>query len=557
MRLSLSSVFAPILAVTALAQVPEVREHRFANGFQVLCVERPGSGSFHARLVIRGGRADTGTLPAAAAELLTRSLFRRLLPEEVGPENGFEALVKQEEGLTETLRLERIRRARQGESEGSPEALTLAQMQAQHMAALRKRIEVAAARDPYEALGGTRREASSSADEIAFSLDLPVQSFEAWCRLERRHLQRMALFQFPLERERLIQEIGKAYFEGEGGLSILLGTAFSGHGYAQTCDLQKGSLEALSWSELRAFAHSLCSPERMTLILVGDLHLEALVPTLGASFGALSPAPEGWGRREERISELPEAPGYRRLQASIPGEPRLFVAWRIPSANHPDEPALRLLAQALGGAKGSRLVRRLQEERGLAASLNVRAGVPGDRDPSLFIIEARPSQGHGLVELEEGIQGEILRIQRELLPEEELRKAQRQLETEALTLQEDAAALARTLGRAVVQSGDWRQAFRTRSLGRDLRPEDIQNVARRYLVPGQGVTALLEADPLLAPRDPLEEKLGKVLTILVQRKLDDPAQTGTVVRETLRQLRMLSLPERQQTLKLLEAQAGA
>lgn len=557
MRLSLCSVLVPFLAVTALAQVPEVQERRFANGFQVLCVERPGAASFHARLVVRGGRADTGSLPAAAAELLARTLFRRILPEEVAGENGFAALLKQEEGVFETLRLERIRWARQKGGEGTPEELGLAQLHGKHLAELREKIEASAARDPLDALGATRREVSTEADEIAFSLDLPVRSFEPWCRLEQRHLQRMALFQFPLERERLVQEVGKGKHKGEEALSLLLGTALSGHPYARACDLQKGSLEGLAWPELRAFARSLISPERMTLVLVGDLGMEAMLPVLEASFGALPAGPEVLGRREDRGIELAEAPGYRRLQASTVGDPLLFVAWRIPPANHPDELALRILAQALGGVKGSRLVRRIQEERGIARSLTIRIGVPGGRDPSLFIIEAKPAEGHGLAELEEAIHGEILRLQRELFPEEDLRMAQRQLETESLMVQEDAASLAKLLGRSVAQTGDWRHAFRVRNLGRNLAQEEIQSVARRYLVPGQEVTALLEADPLLAPRDSLEDKLGKVLTLLVQRKLEDPAQIEAVVRETLRQLRMLSSAEREQTLRLLESQKGS
>lgn len=557
MRLSFSRVLAPLLATAAFAQAPEVREHRCANGFQVLCVERPGAGSFHARIVIRGGRADTGTLPGAAALLLTRTLFGRLLPEEIGPAQGFEALLTQEEGIFEALRLERIRKARQKGGEDSPEALALAQLGAQHLDELRRRVEASASRDPLEALGATRREATSGADAIAFSLDLPIQAFEPWCRLERQHLQRMDLFRFPLERERLMRELGKGELEDEEALSALLGTAFSGHPYAQACDLQRESLEGISWSELRAFARGLCSPDRMTLLLVGDVRLAAAVPVLESTFGALPVIPERPGRQSDRSVELPKAAGYRRLQVSTGGDSHVFMAWRIPAANHPDAPALQVIAQALGAGKGSRLVRKIQEERGLASRLTVRTGVPGGRDPSLLLIEARPSEGHGLAELEESIQGEMLRIQREGFSEEEIRGALRQMEAEALRVQEDAASLARSLGCAVVQSGDWRQAFRAQSLGREFTPEAIQTVARHYLVPAQGITALLGADPLLAPRDLLEEKLGKILTILVQRRLEDPAQAVTVVRETLRQLRMLSVLEREQTLKLLTAQAGS
>jgi hypothetical protein len=54
--------------------------------------------------------------------------------------------------------------------------------------------------------------------------------------------------------------------------------------------------------------------------------------------------------------------------------------------------------------------------------------------------------------------------------------------------------------------------------------------------------------------DRTESRLLQVLTALLQRKLGSPAQSQVVLREALRQLRMLSPAEREQTLKLLESQ---
>ena len=68
--------------------------------------------------------------------------------------------------------------------------------------------------------------------------------------------------------------------------------------------------------------------------------------------------------------------------------------------------------------------------------------------------------------------------------------------------------------------------------------------------------ARMGPDPLLLPLDRTESRLLQVLTALLQRKLGDPAQAQAVLRETLRQLRMLSPVEREQTLKLLESQVN-
>jgi hypothetical protein len=96
-------------------------------------------------------------------------------------------------------------------------------------------------------------------------------------------------------------------------------------------------------------------------------------------------------------------------------------------------------------------------------------------------------------------------------------------------------------------------AFRALESG-GLKAADVQRVARTYLVPARATIAQMGPDPLLLPRDRTESRLLQVLTALLQRKLGNTAQADIVLREALRQLRMLSQAEREQTLKLLEAQ---
>ena len=89
MRRALLHLALPALVGTlSMAQglrLPEVSERTLANGIKVLLVERPGLGAVHAAVFIKGGRANTGVLPPAAADLLARTLFRRALPEALEP----------------------------------------------------------------------------------------------------------------------------------------------------------------------------------------------------------------------------------------------------------------------------------------------------------------------------------------------------------------------------------------------------------------------------------------------------------------------------------------
>ena len=208
----------------------------------------------------------------------------------------------------------------------------------------------------------------------------------------------------------------------------------------------------------------------------------------------------------------------------------------------------------LGGGATSRLPKRLSGDRTLAEALSVQLNVPGGRDASLLVIEAKPAERHGLAEVEQAIQGELIRLQRGAFLEGEIRRAQRQVEVTQLMAQEDAGHLAQVMGTAICQGGDWRLAFRALQFKRDYTQQEIQGIAQKYLISSRSTVVLLEPDPILMPQDRLEGQMAGLLTRILSAKLEDPAQVETVVRESLRQLRMLPLQEREQTLKLLESQ---
>ena len=562
MRPSLVHLALPALLGAALSaqgvRLPQVFDRTLGNGVKVLVVERPGSGAVHARLFIRGGRANTGGLPPAAADLLARTLFGRVLPP--GLERKLEPVLDQEGGAFEALRLDRLAQARQPGGAPSPDLASIRALEENAMANLRGQVGEAETWDALDSLGATGRELTVAADFLAQGLDLPAGALPSWCQIEAARLMRLPMGRFPLERDRLIREIDAGTPPVPPSLSVLLATALSGRPYALAAEFHRSQAATLGWRELGAYAKGALSPENLALVLVGDVKGPAILPGLEQTFGTLPKAPGAaahWEGAElfqasDAVSSL-ESPGGRRLIVSTTGDTRVFFGWRVPPANHPDGSALRALAQILGGAPSSRLIQNLVATRGIASRLTVRMGVPGRRDVNLLVIEAEPAEGHSLDELEQAAQDEVLRLQREPLTEVEVRQAQVQLEAEEIMLQEDAAVLAEALGAAQCQGGDWRLAFRALQTG-GQKAAEIQRVARTYLVPARATIAQLGPDPLLQPLDRTESRLLQVLTALLQPKLGNTAQAQTVLREALRQLRMLSAGEREQTLRLLEAQ---
>ncbi len=540
-----------IATLTLQAQVPrlsEVQERRLGNGTRVLLVQRRELTAFHATLVFRGGRAEEPTALAGATDLLARALYGATWPEDIDPGKAkleLDTLLKQEEGLLEAVRLERLRQRRDAATSQLPSLeASLATLQSR----LQTQLSTSPLADLCTARGG-RQAAEATADALVASTELPQEAFEFWCRTEAQRLRTLQLSRFSGARAALSSELQR---RGVQGMALLRGAALPGHPYGRDLADHLSALEALRWSDLRAYARRTLSPDRLTLIVIGGLGLEQALPALERHFGALPASPDS---EEALLPEIPADLGDRRVQVALGGEARLLTGWRLPARSHPDHLPLRLAAQLLGGGSTSRLQTRLVRQKSLAREVTLQMDLPGSHLPGLLAVDLKPAEGHSLAELENALQNEILRLQQEPIPQEEWAKALTLLETDYLRTLDDPASLAKALGRAWAEGGDWRLLELDVQRLRRLSPEGVQAAARAWLKPSHRTTALLEPSATEG-LDPLEVEMAKVLSALAASRIQDLAQREHLVREGLRQLRMLSPEERRRTLNLLAAQLG-
>jgi zinc protease len=541
------------LLTTALAlhgQAPrptEVQERRLANGARLLLVERRGLSAFHGTLVFQGGRAEEPASAAGATDLLARTLFGTTWPEDLAPAKGrsdLDALLKQEEGLLESLRIERLRLRR------DPAAATQVASLEASLESIQSRMKAHFSSSPlsdlYTARGG-RQMAEATTDALLAQTELPQESFEFWCATEAQRLRNLQLSRFSQARASLIAGLRS---RGAQGVPLLCGAALPGHPYGRDLLDDLPSIEALRWSDLRAYAHRSLSPDRLTIILVGSFSMESVLPLMERHLGSLPVPPD------EENAILPEITadlGDRRVQAALGTAPRLLTGWRIPSRQHPDHLALRMAAEVLAGGQTSRFQTRLVRLKALVRQAELSLDVPGGRFPGLLVADLWPSTGHNLAEVEAALQSEILHLQQDPIPQDEWLRALARLDADHLRMEDEPAALARSLGVAWAQGGDWLLAELDIQRLHALTPEAVQAAARAWLQPSHRTSVLLE--PTLSPsQDPVEADLARVLKALAAGRIADPAQREHLVSEGIRQLRMLSPEERLHTLKLLEAQ---
>jgi zinc protease len=523
----------------------EVQERRLSNGIRLLWVERRGLSAFHADMVLRGGRAEEPAALTGASDLLARSLFGATWPEDVqnGSESGeLDSLLKQEEGLVEALRLARLRSLPGAESQvtGLESSLQSIQQRLQGL------FSTAPLADRYVAAGG-RQIAESSEDALVIHSELPAEAFDTWCKTETQRLAILRLSRFYEAKTALLAEVRT---QGSKSLDLIRGAALPGHPYGRNLRDHLPALEALRASELRAYARRILNPEHMALVVVSGLSLDKALPTLEKTFGAIPKPPEA---EETLLPEIPSDLGDRRVEVSLGEAPRLLTAWRLPPRQHPDHLALRMAVQILTEGHGCRIQTHLVNGKALAKAAAHWMDLPGARLPGLLVVELVPAEGHSLEELESGLHSEILRLQQEPISPDEWQRALAQIEVDQLRILDEPAALAQGLGKAWIETGDWRRMDLDITRLRNLQPESVQTAVRNWLNPSHRTTVLLRPS-LLDPANPLDARTTRVLQALVTLRVEDPAQREHLVNEGTRQLRMLGPQERIRTLDLLEAQ---
>src|SRR5205085_7890990 len=101
------------------------------------------------------------------------------------------------------------------------------------------------------------------------------------------------------------------------------------------------------------------------------------------------------------IPEEPAQEGERRASVVYPAEPSILIGYHRPEMNHPDGPALDVVAKILSDGRTSRLYRSVVEKSRIGVSAWSSATAPGERDPNLFVLGGSPRAPHTVKELEQ------------------------------------------------------------------------------------------------------------------------------------------------------------
>lgn len=349
--------------------------------------------------------------------------------------------------------------------------------------------------------GGTDN-AFTSQDFTAYFENLAADRVELALELEADRMQGILFDMNELKTEReVVKEERRLRTEDDpqGALvEALFAQAFLSHPYHWPVIGWFGDLDAMTLEDLQRHYDTFYSPNNATLIIVGDIKADTLLPTIKQLF---EPIPRGPEPKPLTTME-PEQRGERRFLLKREAQvPFVMMGYRVPNYTSEDSYALDVLESILQRGKSSRLYQSLVYEQKSSLAVGAEYGLM-QTDPGLFYFYALVSPGQKVEAVEEALNKEIKRLQADPPTEQELQRAKNQVEAARFFEQDSNFRHAMLLGQAETIGAGWRKVDQFLERIRAVTAKDVQRVARQYLIDDNRTVGSLIPLPAKPPDAP-------------------------------------------------------
>ncbi len=362
---------------------------------------------------------------------------------------------------------------------------------------------------PLEKLGADLN-GQTSEDETMYYETVPSNALELalWLESDRMGFLLPAMTQEKLDNQRDVvknerrQTVDNVPY-GQAEETLLEALYPAGHPYHHSVIGSMADLSAARLQDVAAFFRQYYVPSNALLCVAGDFQPDAARRLIEKYFGPLPRGPEV----SHPKPGVPVLPAARHITMTDAVRlPRAQLIWSTVPANHPDEAALDVLADILGGLpKENRLFRALLYDRQLAAQVDAAhpthllagtfevdlyappgpdvewIGLPGlAHADQLAKIVKRPDADQ-LAKLVRLADAEIDRLKQDGPSDLEVKKSQTQRESALIMGFQSVADKASTLNQYAATLGD-PLAYRT-ELDKvfAVTPADVKRVAAKYL----------------------------------------------------------------------------
>jgi predicted Zn-dependent peptidase len=268
----------------------------------------------------------------------------------------------------------------------------------------------------------------------------------------------------------------------DAAFDTLMARTYGDNGYAWDPLGLKESLERLDRAALLAHYRRHYVPGAMVLAVSGKVKSADVVARAERLFGALpaasAPAPN---------ATSPPAPGAARAVLTVPGaQAQILMGGLAPSLTDPDLAAMKVVSTVLGGGLASRFFSELRDKQGLAYTTAAREPMRVGPGYFLALLGTAPANKE---KAEAALREQLERIQRQAVPDEELRVAKAYLLGSLAMDRRTNARQAWYMGSLEVAGVGHEFLDRYVAKVRAVTAADVQLAAQRYLATVRTVVA--------------------------------------------------------------------
>ena len=342
---------------------------------------------------------------------------------------------------------------------------------------------------PIQQAGGENN-AFTNNDMTNFYATVPAENLETllWLESDRMLALNVNARSLNVQRKVVVEEFKETTLNEPYGdmWHHLSAMTYKAHPYRwPVIGLEPQHIVEATLPEVKGFYKKYYVPNNAILVIAGNLekcgdndgtsrnYREGVREKVEKWFGAI---PKSDLPPRSLIQEPPQTEERRTiLEAPVPLD-ALFMAFHAPARYDADYYAVDLLTDVLSNGSSSRFYRRLLKDKRSVSEID--CAQAGYLDPSLVIIDAKPTDGLSLEDIEGDIWAELETLKNEPISEKELQKLKNKMESQQTF--SDAAALNKAMNLAFYELMGNAQLINTEiELYNAVSVADIQRVARQ------------------------------------------------------------------------------
>ena len=255
----------------------------------------------------------------------------------------------------------------------------------------------------------------------------------------------------------------------------VLAAAYNFHNYGKTVIGARSDVERVPVENLAVFYKKYYEPDNADLIISGKFDETKALAMIVETFGSI-PKPDRV--LPQSYTTEPTQEGEREVILRRVGSTQAIMAvYHMPSALHPDIPALEVLAQVLGAPQTGRLYKDLVDGKKAVSTYMYTSDM---HDPGYVMAYAQLKPEQSMDDAAQAMLKDIESLAANPPTQEEVDRAKARILKNIDLSMTNSQSVALMLGRYVGE-GDWRLLFLDRDEIGKVTPADVTRVAKAYL----------------------------------------------------------------------------